>query len=146
MTTWRPLPPVVLRKLVRPSLRRRARTSAAAAVTVGQGSDSSGSRSKMRRSGCSSVIVARAPGMDFEDAELRERGEGFRRGGFFGERDVGLDDAGLLVADRTEPMPGGSVELTCFWKKQGFPEPSGQRTMESGRPAMCGSMRGATAK
>lgn len=43
-------------------------------------------------------IVARAPGMDFEDAELRERGESFRRGGFFAERDVGLDDAGFLVA------------------------------------------------
>ena len=41
------------------------------------------------------IVVARAPGVDFEDSQLGEAGEGFGRG----ERDVGLDLAGLLVAD-----------------------------------------------
>ena len=51
------------------------------------------------------VVVARAPGMDFEDSELGEAGEGFGRG----ERDVRLDLAGLFVAnvDRLDARAAG---------------------------------------
>ena len=52
----------------------------------------------------------------------------------------------FLSGTSTEPIPCGSIAFTCFWKKQGFAEPSGQRTSESGRPAMCGSICAATAQ
>ena len=95
-TTWRPLPPVVLRKLSRPSALealadvgggwRRASRQAMAGVGIEVDDDAVG---------VLEVVVAGAPGMDFEDSDLGEAGEGFGSG----EGDVGLDFAGLLVAD-----------------------------------------------
>ena len=52
--TCRPLPPVVFTKLSRPRSLSRARTRRAAAATREKGSASSGSRSKITWSGCSS--------------------------------------------------------------------------------------------
>ena len=52
-TTWRPLPPVVLTKLSRPSPFSRALTSRAAEMTSPKPSPSSGSRSKTMRSALS---------------------------------------------------------------------------------------------
>ena len=39
---------------------------------------------------------------------------------------------------RSRPLPAWR------WKKQGLPSPSGQRSSDSGRPASCGSISGAT--
>ena len=53
------------------------------------------------------VVVARAPGMDFEDAKLGEGSEGFGSGGLVGEGDVGLDDTGFFIGNGDRADAGG---------------------------------------
>ncbi len=62
------------------------------------------------------VLVARTPGVDFEDAELGESGECL--GG--GERDVGLDLAGLFVGDVDGADAGGQRGVDVFLEEAGL--------------------------
>src|SRR5215203_1088906 len=87
-TTWRPLPPVVFTKLSSRIARSRSRTSFAASINAVHGTSSPGSRSKVIRSGAS-TLASRAPGMDLQHARLDEGDEAVEV----------LDIKHLIVAD-----------------------------------------------
>ena len=72
-TTWSPLPPVVFTKLSRPMPRKPLAHLQAASISAVHGTSSAGSRSIVIRSGFSSAVTVRAPGMDFEHAGLHQR-------------------------------------------------------------------------
>ena len=50
-----------------------------------------------------------------------------------------------LASHRHLPDQVGRPGMACRWKKRSAPMPSGVRSNETGRPATCGSRRGATA-
>ena len=88
-TTWRPLPPVVFTKLSSRIARSRSRTSFAASINAVHGTSSPGSRSKVIRSGASTLRDFGAPGMDLQHARLDEGDEAVEV----------LDIKHLIVAD-----------------------------------------------
>ena len=78
--------------------------------------------------------------MELDDAELRQRQVAL---GVL-DRDVGL---GLVLAfsvSKRRDLAGMPVKA-WRWKKQSSAVPVGQRTSDTGRPKMCGSMKSPTA-
>ena len=77
-TTWRPLPPVVLRKPLRLAGGEIFADVFGGGGDVGPGERLVGVEVEDDAVGVLEVGVARAPGVDFEDAHLGEAGEGGR--------------------------------------------------------------------
>ena len=82
----------------------------------------------------------RPPGVELHHPELRQRQVAAR----ILDADVALH-LPLRDAVRNVPMVGGMPVKACRWKKQSCARPVGQRTSDTGRPRMCGSIASPTA-
>ena len=139
-TTCRPLPPLVLRKLARPSsLEQRARQLGAFLHLRASATPSPGSRSNTIRSGCVVSRRRRVPGVELDHV-------GLRRADQRGER-VDLDHRLVVGRDRRVELRaarGCCSVSACFWKNSWPPMPAGARTSETGRLTRCGRISRAT--
>ena len=119
---------------------QHALTCTAASTTSRQAMPSPGSRSKTIRSGFSSRSRNGAPAVELDDAELGQRQIAL---GVL-DREIGLVLAVASSASRSVATDGGMPVKAWRWKKQSCGRPVGQRTSDTGRPRMCGSMKSPT--